>query len=334
MPEPANPWEVVVINKRNLLTGIGLALTLGVAPLAAFAFPNGQVTIIVPYSAGGPTDVAARILADEISDTLGVPVIVENRPGAGTVIGADAVKNAPADGQTIFITAATTFSSNPHMIKDISYGLSDFAPIGMIARVPFAFVVNNGFPTDNIEEFVAYAKAEPGRVTTSTLGPGSVPDIVVGMMEQSLGIEFTRIPYSGAAPVLTDILGGHLDSYVSSVAQAGPLHAEKSYKVLALLTSDRVDQLDGVPTFTELGYPDLIADSWFAAFAPAGTPADVLETLNGALTAAVESDAFQEQMKNAGNIPMTASVQETTDFVTSEYNRWGELIKSMGLLPQ
>lgn len=323
-----------MIAKPLLFAAVSVTAIAGFVPISAAAFPEGQISIIVPYSAGGPTDVAARILADKMSEVLGTGVIVENRPGAATVVGADTVMNAEPDGQTIFITAATTFSTNPHMIANISYGLEDFAPIGMIARVPFAFVVNNDFPASSVEEFIAQAQEEPDGVAIGTLGPGSVPDIISGMMEQSLDIQMTEIPYSGASPILTDVLGGHLDSYISSVAQAGPNAAEGAYKVLALLTGERVEQLPGVPTFAELGYTELIADSWFAAFAPAGTPDEVLQQLNEALTVAVDSEAFQEQATIAGNIPMTASVEETTEFVRTDHERWGELIKSLGLEPQ
>jgi len=314
-----------------------LARSLGAAALAltiaspAMAFPDKPVTIIVPYAPGGPTDVAARIVADEMSKTLGQSVIVENRPGAGTQVGAEAVANSDKDGHTLLVTAATTFSTNPHTVQGIRYKIEDFAPVAMLARVPFVFVVTNSFPAKTVQEFVDYAKANPDAVDLGTLGAGTVPHIIGGMMDEALGITMTPIPYGGAAPILTDVLGGNLDSYIASVADATPNHKEGRYRVLAALTEERVPQLPDIPTFVELGYEGLVGDSWFAAFAPAGTPDDAIAKLNDAMVKAVASDVYQEKMKQLGNIPVSSTAAELGEFVRSENERWGKTIKDLGL---
>jgi tripartite-type tricarboxylate transporter receptor subunit TctC len=302
-----------------------------VLAVPAFAFPDKPITIIVPYAPGGPTDVAARIAADEMSKTLGQSVIVENRPGAGTAVGAEAVARSDKDGYTLLVTAATTFSTNPHTVKDIRYKIEDFAPVAMMARVPFVFVVTNNFPAKTIQEFIDYAKANPDGVDLGTLGAGTVPHIIGGMMDAALGIKLTPIPYGGAAPILTDVLGGNLDSYIASVADATPNHKEGRYRVLAALTEERVPQLPDIPTFVELGYKDLVGDSWFAAFAPAGTPDDVIAKLNDAMVKAVASDAYQSKMIQLGNVPVSSTSQELGEFVRSENERWGAVIKALGV---
>ncbi|WP_201864391.1 Bug family tripartite tricarboxylate transporter substrate binding protein [Microvirga soli] len=312
------------------VTSAILALA-SIAAGSAAAYPDRVITIVVPYAAGGPTDVAARIIADEMSKDLGQSVVVENRPGAGTVVGTEAVARAQKDGHTLLVTAATTFSTNPHTIKNIRYKLEDFAPISLLARVPFVFVVKNGFSAKDVKEFVAYAKASPDGVDLGTLGAGTVPHIIGGMMDAALGIKLTPIPYGGAAPILSDILGGNLDSYIASVADAAPNHKEGRYRVLASLSAERPPQLPDIPTFVELGYKDLVGDSWFAAFAPAGTTDEIIRILNKAMVKAVASGAYQERMNQLGNTPVSSTPEELQAFVTSESQRWGKMIKALGI---
>jgi len=311
---------------------LGVTAAIGLATGAAFAqFPSKVVTIIVPYAAGGPTDVAARIIADEMTKSLGKSVIVENRPGAGTVVGAEAVARADKDGHTLFITAATTFSSNPHTVKDIRYKIEDFAPISMLAEVPFVFAVTKDFPAKDIQEFIAKGKETEGGIDFGTLGAGTVPHIIGGVMEEVTGVKLMPIPYGGAAPILADILGGNLDSYIASVADGAVNHKEGNYRVLAAFSNERVPQLPEIPTFKEVGYEGLALGSWFAAFAPAGTPDDVISTLNKSMVDAVASPAYQEKMLQLGNKPVSSTAAEAKEFVENDSKLWGELIKKMGV---
>src|SRR5690606_1055033 len=253
------------------------------------AFPSRPISMVVPYPAGGTTDVVARLLAEDLGKRLNQTIVVENKAGASTAVGASYVARAANDGYTLLMAAATTFSTNPHLYKDLNYKLEDFDPVGMVVRVPFAFVVKKDLPVNNIAEFIEHAKKHPNGLNQATNGNGSLVHLAGYLVGKELGVPLTFVHYRGAAPAMTDMMGGVVDSNVEALTNAVPNVTDNRYKALAVLSTERAPGLPDVPTFTELGYPNLVAESYFAMFAPAGSPKPALEKLSSALAETVGS---------------------------------------------
>lgn len=313
-----------------LAAGIAL-LGAGLAAPARADYPERNVTLVVPYPAGGTTDIVARILAQQLGADLGKNVLIENKGGASTAIGAHAVAVAPKDGYTLLFGAGTTFTTNPHLLPDIKYKLADFAPIAMVVKVPFAFIVKKDFPAKTLEEFRAYAQANPGKINNATNGRGSTVHLLGELTARGLGVKVQHVHYRGAAPAMNDIIAGTVDSNVEALTNAVPNHNAGQYRALAVLSDKRLPQLPDVPTFKELGYPSVIGETWFAVFAPTGTPQDIVTRLSKAISTIVASPDFARRMHEIGNVPAVMSPAELDTFVRGESDRLGTLIKDAGI---
>ncbi len=314
-------------------TLLGLAALFGASTVAVSqsSYPSRTITLVVPFPAGGTADIVARVAASAMGDELKQNVIVENMSGASTAIGTAAVARAEKDGYKLLFTAATTFVTNPHLYEKLSYKLEDFEPVALVAKVPFAFVVKKDFPARTLAEFKDYAKANPGKINNATNGPGSVVHLIGEVIARQLGIEMKQVHYRGASPATNDMLAGVIDSNVEALTNAVPNVTTGQYRALAVLTSERSPQLPDVPTFKELGYPELIAESWFAVFAPAGTPAEITQKLSDILTRMVQSADFIQRMREIGNEAAAAGPQELVKYVKEENARWGKIIKEAGI---
>jgi tripartite-type tricarboxylate transporter receptor subunit TctC len=322
------------MHRRHLYsTLLGLAALLGAGPVAnaQSSYPSRTVSLVVPFPAGGTADIVARIAAAAMGDELKQNVIVENMSGASTAIGTAAVARGEKDGHKLLFTAATTFVTNPHLYDKLPYKLEDFEPIALVSKVPFAFVVKKDFPARTLAEFKDYAKANPGKINNATNGPGSVVHLIGEMIGMQLGIEMKQVHYRGAAPATNDILAGVVDSNVEALTNAVPNVTANQYRALAVLTNERSPQLPEVPTFKELGYPELVAESWFAVFAPAGTPNDITQRLSAVVTGIVQSPNFVKRMQEIGNEATAATPQELLRYVMEENTRWGKVIKEVGV---
>lgn len=298
------------------------------------AWPTRAITLVVPYPPGGSTDIVGRHLGARLSERLGQPVVVENRAGAATAIGASAVARAPRDGYTLLISASTTFTVNPHLNDNLGYKLADFAPIAPVAALPFAFVVRKDFPAANLAEFIAYAKANPGKINNGTNGQATLVHLFGELIAQELGVQLTQVHYKGAAPATADMLGGVIDSNTEALTTALPHIVDGRFRALAVLSPKRLPSLPDVPTFTELGYPQIVGETLFAVFAPAGTPAPVLARLNKELTEITSSEAFGEFMRKLGSEAKTGSADELLAQTRAQSDRWGELIRRLGIKAQ
>jgi tripartite-type tricarboxylate transporter receptor subunit TctC len=314
-------------------TLLGLAALFGASTVAVSqsSYPSRTITLVVPFPAGGTADIVARVAASAMGDELKQNVIVENMSGASTAIGTAAVARAEKDGYKLLFTAATTFVTNPHLYEKLPYKLEDFKPVALVAKVPFAFVVKNDFPARTLAEFKDYAKANPGKINNATNGPGSVVHLIGEVIARQLGIEMKQVHYRGASPATNDMLAGVIDSNVEALTNAVPNVTAKQYRALAVLTNERSPQLPDVPTFKELGYPELVAESWFAVFAPAGTPDDITQKLSAALTRIVQSPDFVRRMREIGNEATAANPQELLKYVKEESTRWGTVIREAGI---
>lgn len=319
------------LSRRSmLLSGLG-AVVLAPATATAQAFPSRPVTLVVPYAAGGPTDVASRVIAAQMQAALGVNVVVENKPGASTIVAAQYVAGAVPDGHTVLMVTTTTLATNPHLYKKLPYKVEDFAPVAMAVKVPLGFAVRSSLPVSNIAEFRAYAQARPGKMNYGSAGTGANSQLVNVLMNQALNIDMTEVPYKGTAPALNDLAGGHVDGLVDAIATLLPLHRDGKIKILGNFDGVRSPVAADVPTFSESGYPGLVAFTWFAVVAPARVPEPVIARLNKAVSTVVESPQTHQKFAELGFIPQTSSVRDLTTYIQAENNRWGPLIRKMGV---
>jgi tripartite-type tricarboxylate transporter receptor subunit TctC len=321
--------ENVSNNKKRRWFAIAgvLAALLFAVPGQAQQYPDRNITMVVPFPPGGTTDIVARILTEQLSSELGKQVVIENRGGASTSIGAQVVAGADKDGYTLLFASATTFTTNPHLLASIKYKLEDFAPVAMVVKVPFAFVVKKDFPAADVAAFRAYALANPSKVNNATNGPGSTVHLMGEIVARGLGVKLQHVHYRGAAPAMNDMLAGIVDSNVEALTNTVPNHRAGTYRALAVLSEERLPQLPDVPTFKELGFPSIVGATWFAVFAPAGTPRPALDRLSAAITRIVKTAEFARKMEPIGNQPWPMTPAELETHVKSERDRLGKLIR-------
>lgn len=320
--------------RRHIIVLAALAAAAAALPagvLAQPAWPTKPITLVVPYPPGGTSDVVGRQLADRLREELGQTVIVENKAGAATAIGATAVARAPKDGYTLLLSAGTTFTVIPHMNDKLQYKLEDFEPVAAVCTVPFAFVVKKNFPAKTIQEFAAYAKANPGAINNATNGQGSMVHLLGELVAQGLDIKMTHVHYKGAAPATMDMIAGVVDSNVEALTSALPNVNAGQYRALAVLSAERQPLMPNVPTFKELGYPSVVGETWYAVFAPAGTPKPVVDKLNAALRKITTSPSFDEAMRKIGNEPKSSTPAELREITLQQSRMWGDMIKRLNI---
>jgi tripartite-type tricarboxylate transporter receptor subunit TctC len=319
---------------RKLILVVFAATAFGLVSTTSRAqsYPEKPVTLVIPYSAGGPTDVFGRALADKLSQVLGVGVVIDNRPGASTMLGANHVAAAAKDGHTALIVTTTTLSLNPTLYKKtISYKVSDFAPVALVGKVPIGLAVRADLPVSTIKEFQDYVKRSPKRMKYGSAGTGANSQMVNALANQTLGIEMTEVPYKGTAPALTDMVAGHVDALVDAVATLAPLHRAGKIKILGNFDSERSVVAPDVPTFAESGFPTLVAFTWNAVVVPAGTPNNVVAKLNAALVETLNDPETRKKIESIGFIPLTSTPEELHAYIGKESERWAKLIEQMGI---
>ncbi|HRO62153.1 MAG TPA: tripartite tricarboxylate transporter substrate binding protein [Burkholderiaceae bacterium] len=294
-------------------------------------WPGRAITLVIPYPPGGTSDIIGRRLAERLHAELGQPIVVENKAGAATAIGAAHVARAANDGYTLLLSAGTTFTINPNLRANLPYRYEDFLPVAPVATVPFAFVVRSGFPAKDVAEFAEYAKANPGKVNNATNGLGSMVHLLGEVIAQGLGVKLTHIHYKGAAPAMTDMIAGIVDSNVEALANAAPNVAAGQYRALAVLSDKRQPLLPDVPTFAELGYPSISGETWYAVFAPLGTPAPVVERLAKVLNGITGSERFAEEMRRTGSEARSGSPADLDRITREQQASWGDLIRRLDL---
>jgi len=309
---------------------VGLAAFASAAARAQ-GFPNRPVTLVVPYAAGGPTDVASRVIAEQMRAPLRIHVIVENRPGDSTILGARAVATAAPDGHTLLMVPTTTLCTNPHIYARLPYRVEDFAPVGMTVKVPLGLAVKTALPVRTIAEFRDYVRARPGRLNYGSPGTGANSQLVNALANLSLGLDMTEVPYRGTAPALNDLAAGNVDVLVDALATLAPLHASGHIRIIGNFDDVRSPVVPDVPTFVESGHPDLVAFTWFAVVSPAATPRETIAILNAAVTAAVQSEVTKERFAQLGFVPQSSTVDDLARYIRAEYDRWGPLIRRLGI---
>ena len=312
--------------RRSMLLGAALAPA---SPALAQSGP--QIRLVVANSPGGGTDQIGRLLAPQMQSRLGVSaVVVENRSGASGVIGADLVAKSRPDGNTLLITAAifAITATTPNLPYDIR---RDFAPVSLLAMLPTLLVVSPNFPARNFEEFVAYARARPGQVTYASLGAASTQTLAGGLMKLRLGIELTNVPYREAGPQMTELMSGQVDASFNNIVTTLAAVQSGRLRALAVALDERWAALPDVPTFRELGMPELQASSWVAMLAPAGTPAPLVARYANVVREALALPELRGRIIESGGLPVGSSPEEMGRFLNSEINSWGGVIRTTGI---
>ncbi|MCD6075979.1 MAG: hypothetical protein K0Q70_2862 [Rhodospirillales bacterium] len=322
--------------KTFALMGAAVALTAGAAQ--AQNYPTRPITVIVPFAAGGPTDVIARIVGEHMGKVLGQQLIVENVAGAGGTTGITKAFQAQPDGYTIMMGHMGTHGAAPALYANLKYKpASDFEPIGMAAGTPILVVARKDFPAKDLKEFLAYVKKNGDKLNEGQAGVGSVSFTTCVMFNVLAGAKPTRVPYTGTGPVINDMLAGKIDYACDQIVSVASQIQGGAIKAYAIATDKRSPALPDVPTSTEAGLPEFKVSAWNALFAPKGTPKDVVAKLNDALNKALSDPATRKRLEDLGGVVPEGkdrTSQWLGDFVTSEVKRWGEIIKAGGVVAQ
>ena len=307
-----------------------VAFAIGLAPARAQSYPNRPIKLIVAVLPGGPMDVMGRLIAQHLSSTIGQQVVVENRAGAGTTLGAKAVASADPDGYTLLLGNAATLAIGPTLYKNAGYDpLTSFAPVAFLSSVPYVMIASPSLPGRTPPELVAYAKANPGKLSFGV--PNAAPHLLAAWFKAITGTDVVIVPYKGASAVLTDMLGGQIQAgFETTSVLFGHLH-EKKIKALATATTARLPDLPDVPTMIESGYPDFVANSWTSIMAPAGTPKDIVAKLNREINTGLVSAPMQARFKQLAAQARPGTPEDLAAFVASELPKWQAMAKLAGV---
>jgi tripartite-type tricarboxylate transporter receptor subunit TctC len=319
--------------KTALLRALAaFVLALAAAPLAlADGYPSRPIHFIVPYPAGGPLDTVARLLGQKVSESVHQPVVVENRPGAGGNIGADAVAKSAPDGYTILMGAVATHAINPTLYSNIPYDpVKDFAPVTEVAWTPNVLVVNPKLPVHDVKEFIAYAKAHPGELNFGSGSTGSAGHLAGELFKTMAGVKMVHVPYKGAGPAMQDLIGGQIQLMFDNLASSlGQIRAGK-VRALAVTTAKRSSLAPELPTIAESGLPGFDISTWFGIFAPGGTPRPIVDRLHDAFVKALDAPDVQATMKKMGAEPVGNTPEQFAAFIQSEAKKYARVIKASG----
>ncbi len=323
----------MVIHRRTLAV-LAAALVLPCVAMAQTEtkWPTKPVKWVVPFPPGGAMDVIARTLGDRLAQDLGQPFVIENRPGAGGNIGADYVAKQPADGHTVMITSIG-MASNKALYAKLSYDpVKDFTPVSLLAVVPNVLVVNAARNLDkSVKDVLAHARREPGKLTYASAGNGTSIHLAGEVFASMAQLQLLHIPYKGSGPAVADMLGGQVDLMFDSITSARPHIQSGKLRALGVTSAKRSSALPDVPTIAEAGVPAYEVSPWFAVFAPAGTPADVVARLNKALIAAMRQPEILQKLESVGVEPIGSTPQALAEHLNKELVRWGAHIKVRGI---
>lgn len=304
-----------------------MAASAAVPPPAIAEYPEKPIKVVVPWPAGGGSDVVARVVAQPLGERLKQSVVVENRPGANGAIGSEAVARSPADGYTLVWVTADTHAINPHVYPKLTYDpRKDFAAVAIVGYFPYALVVNPSFPANSVAEFVAEAKKRPGQVTFASWGVGGSAHVAMEMFRQQGGFDVLHVPFQGAAPAMQAVMGGQVDSMIVPISVADPQAKGGRVKILGLAADKRFVGAPDLRTMAEQGVP-VNAGTWVGFMAPAGTPDDVVRKLNREINAVVDSKAVRDALLKVNTDPSTMSADQFKAFINAEYDRWGKTVR-------
>lgn len=316
---------------RRLLLGAAAAGALARPQGAAAAYPAQPVRVVVPFETGGPTDAIARLIANKLGSLLGQQFLIENRSGANSVIGTTYVVRSPPDGHTLLIGTNGTSGSaalNPNLPYDT---LRDISAVASLAITPYFLTASSSLPARTFPEFLAYCRANPGKVSFASSGIGSGPHLASELLKMRTGIEMEHVPYRGTAPAITDMVAGRVGVYFTSLSASLPFLPTGQLRILAVASKARSPFVPEVPTLEEGGVPDFTAESWFGLLAPARVPAEAEQVLSQAVAAALDDAEVQQKLRDLVHLPMRTSPAEFKEFFRRDVEKWAEVVRVAGI---
>jgi tripartite-type tricarboxylate transporter receptor subunit TctC len=316
---------------RNLLAALTCIAALFPGAAHSQSYPSRPVRLIVGFPAGGPADIFGRTFAQALSSGLTQPVVVENKSGVGGVLGIDMVAKAAPDGYTLGFNNQGSVAMAPYALSKMPFNPNkDLALITTVVRVPEVVVVNPSLPVNSLAELIAYAKAHPGKINFGSAGAGGITHLACELLKAEARIDVVHVPYKGAAPAVSDLLGGQVQMGIFDVPVVLPHIKSGKFRALAVTSAKRAPPLPDVPTTAEVGYPRVISDNWYGLVAPAGTPPAVLKRIHEAAIAALHSPVLLEQFAKVSGIPAPSTPEEYASFLGEEQARWSTIIKAIG----
>jgi tripartite-type tricarboxylate transporter receptor subunit TctC len=320
--------------KNLLIKALGMLFTVGISfnGFAQDAYPSRPITLIVPSSAGGTTDFTARLISEPLTKALGQAVIVDNKGGASGNIGGQAVANAKPDGYTLLVAYSGYQVGNPHLFKGLTWDpIKDFVPVAFLTKAPQVIVVNPSLPVNDLKELIAYAKANPGKLNYASSGNGSIQHIAAELFKQITGTKMAHIPYKGAGPAVQDLMAGQVDLFITTPASViGQIKGGK-LKALAVTSQKRLTSLPNVATASEQGVKDFNIDSWFALYAPKGTPESIVKKLNTEVNKILANPEIQKKAEESGTFVEQMTPAQLGTFTKKELDYWGNVIKNASI---
>jgi len=319
------------MNTPVVLRAACAALLLFVTvPASAQAYPAGPVRIVVPFPAGGGVDTAGRLLGTKLAEAIGRPVVIDNRAGANGMIGSELVSKAPKDGYTLMVNGANFVTSPSLYAKALYDPLRDFEAISLLAHAPNILVVHPSLPVKNVRELIGFAKARPGDILFAGSGSGSTPHLAGELFRTLTGTKMVHVPYRGTGPAITAILSGEVSTMFMPALTALPLIQSNRIRALAVTSLERLPALPDLPTVNESGLKGYQSSQWYGLLAPAGTPAEILNLLNGHAAKIMQSAEMKERMKNSGSVAVGSTREVFAKFVQSEFTKWAKVIRESG----
>ncbi|MFN9489823.1 MAG: Bug family tripartite tricarboxylate transporter substrate binding protein [Betaproteobacteria bacterium] len=306
------------------------ALLLATVTAQAQPYPAGPIRIVVPFPAGGGVDTAGRLLGQRLAESLGRPVVIDNRAGANGMIGSETVAKAPRDGSTLMVNGANFVTSPSLYAKPLYDPLKDFEAISLLAHAPNIVVVHPSLPVKSIKELIAFAKARPGEILFAGSGSGSTPHLAGELFRTLTGTKMVHVPYRGTGPAITAILSGEVSTMFMPALTALPLIQSNRLRALAVTSLERLPALPELPTVSEAGLKGYQSSQWYGLLAPAGTPADILNLLNSHSVKIMQSAEMKERMKNSGSVAVGSSREVFAKFLQAEFVKWARVIKESG----
>jgi tripartite-type tricarboxylate transporter receptor subunit TctC len=318
--------------KLRLLPLLAIVASVSAVPALAQSYPSQPIRFIVTAAPGGIIDIVARIAGEHLGKTLGQQIVVDNRAGAGGVVGTDAVAKATPDGHTLCLCQVGNVAIHPWMMANIPYdALNDLVPVGPIGETPELLAVNAKLPTEDIKAFIAHAKANPSQINYGTPGAGTPPHLAGVLFEREAGVRLTHVPYRGAGPAVVALAGGEIQSAIAGLGSFQPQLKTGNIKILVAAHNKRLRSLPDVPTGAEIGLPGFDATVWFGLLAPKGTPAEIVALLNRRINEMVDDPAVQKRLEDAGLEPMRMTTEEFAARIKRDHAMWGELVKAAGV---
>jgi tripartite-type tricarboxylate transporter receptor subunit TctC len=314
-------------------TSIAVACSLVLTHAAAFAqqFPTKPLRMVVPFAPGGPTDIVGRAVSQRLTESFGQTVVVDNRAGAGGVVGADLVAKSPPDGYTLLLCSTGAMAINPSLMPNMPYdAVRDFAPLSLVVTIPYLLLVSAGSPLQSVKDLIAAAKAKPGQINYGSAGIGSTSHLAGELFKSMAKIDIVHVPYKGSAPAATDLIGGQLQTMFDAVAVALPLVRGGKLRALGISTTKRSALVPDVPTIAESGVPGYEVATWHGICAPAGTPPAVVATLNRGIVAAVNQPDTRQRLVGIGADVVGSTPEEFGRFMRSELAKWSRIVKQSG----